>query len=320
MEGFDFFNIANWMGGWYNGANPIKGVRMFRKRNHDNEISKPPEVLVKLRDLLPSLSGEEKRLAEYILLHYASVPKLSLVQLAEEAMVSPGTVCDFCETMGFKGYHALHEALAEIDSVAASVFFEGIDASFDLRRTVKSVFDHITNVLTQTFESLDMDSMQQAVDAISVADQIVILGLGTSASVAQEFAFRLEWIGLNCNQYVDPHRQLMAITLLDQDDVAIAISHSGRTKNIVNALKLARERGTKTICITDFPHSPITEYADIRLYPVHAESNLGVEMVATRAAHLALIDAIATSVALGNRKRAITSITLNERLLINLRY
>jgi DNA-binding MurR/RpiR family transcriptional regulator len=222
--------------------------------------------------------------------------------------------------MGFKGYHDLHEAMAEIDSVAASVFFEGFDASFDLKRTVKSVFDHIAIVLRQTFESLDMASLQEAVDAIAAADQIAIMGLGTSAGIAQEFAFRLEWIGLNCNQYVDPHRQLMAITLLNQDDVAIAVSHSGRTKSVVNALKLAKERGTKTICITDFPHSPLTEYADISLCPVHAESNLGVEMIATRAAHLAMIDAIVTAVALCDRKRATTSIKLNERLLVNLRY
>ena len=94
----------------------------------------------------------------------------------------------------------------------------------------------------------------------------------------------------------------------------------GRTKNVVNSLRLARERGAKTMCITDFRHSPITKHADICLCAVHAENSLGVEMVATRAAHLALMDAIATCVALRNRERAIKSIKLNERLLVNLRY
>ncbi len=74
------------------------------------------------------------------------------------------------------------------------------------------------------------------------------------------------------------------------------------------------------MCITDSPHSPITEYADITLYAVHVESSLGVEMVATRAAHLALIDALATAVALQNREHAEKSITMNDQLLINLRY
>lgn len=278
-----------------------------------------PEVLERIRSQLPSFSGEEKRLAEYIMLHFAAVPKLSLVQLAEAAQVSPSTVVRFCEDIGCEGFHDLHTALAQIDSVAASVFFERVD-TFDLEHTVRSVFANVVQMLNQTLESLDMQSVEQAVDAISQAEHVLILGLGTSGSVAQEFAYRLEWIGVNCSQYADPHRQLMATTLLGERDLAIAVSHSGRTKNVVNALKLAKERGAKTMCITDFPHSPITHHSDIVVCAVHAEVSLGVEMVATRAAHLALVDAITMSVALRNRARAIDSIKLNERLLVNLRY
>jgi DNA-binding MurR/RpiR family transcriptional regulator len=74
------------------------------------------------------------------------------------------------------------------------------------------------------------------------------------------------------------------------------------------------------MCITDFDHAPISEVADLCLCAVHADSSLGVEMVATRAAHLALVDCIAMCVALRNKERALASIKLNERLLVNLRY
>ena len=278
-----------------------------------------PEILTRIRDNLPNLSGEERSLAEFIMLNVESVPKLSLVQLAESARVSPSAVIQFCDDVGCEGFHALHTAMAEIESVAASVMFERID-TFDLKHTVQSVFENISHTLDQTVASLDMENMQQAVDAVSEAKHVLILGLGTSGSVAQELTYRLEWIGVNCGQYVDPHRQLMAATLLEPGDLAIAVSHSGRTKSVVNSLKLARERGAKTMCITDFPHSPITREADISICAVHAENSLGVEMVATRAAHLALVDCIAMCVAQRNRERAIRSIKLNERLLINLRY
>lgn len=278
-----------------------------------------PEILTRIRDSLSDLSGEEKTLAEFIMLNVESVPRLSLVQLAESAQVSPSAVIQFCDDVGCEGFHALHTALAEIDSVAASVMFEHIDA-FDLQHTVKGVFENISRTLDQTLASLDMENMQQAVNAVSAAKHVLILGLGTSGSVAQELTYRLEWIGVNCGQYVDPHRQLMAATLLEPGDLAIAVSHSGRTKSVVNALKLARERGAKTMSITDFPHSPITREADISICAVHAENSLGVEMVATRAAHLALVDCIAMCVAQQNRERALQSIKLNERLLVNLRY
>jgi DNA-binding MurR/RpiR family transcriptional regulator len=278
-----------------------------------------PQVLDNIRAQLPSLQGEEKLLAEYILLNYESVPTLSLVELAEEAGVHPSSVVRFSEDIGCDGYHGLHMSLSQVESVAASVFFEQVH-DLDLEHITKSVFDDIQEMLNQTLDSLDMDSMQQAVNAIVQAHDIVVVGMGTSGSTAQEFVYRLQWIGIRCKQYVDPHRQLMAVTLLDDDDLVIAVSHSGRTKNVVNALKVAKLRGARTLCITDFPHSPLTEYADICLCAVHVENSLGVEMVATRAAHLAIVDAIMVAVALQNREKTIESIKENERLLVNLRY
>lgn len=278
-----------------------------------------PEILAKIRTQMPKLQGEERLLGEYILLNHENVPKLSLVQLAEEADVHPSAVVRFCDEVGCEGFHALHTALAEIDSVAASVFFEQVDG-FDLEHITNSVFQDVKRMLEETMASLSMEEMQRAVDAILAADQIVVIGMGTSGSTAQEFVYRLQWIGVSCKQYVDPHRQLMAVSLLDENDLVVAVSHSGRTRNVVNALKVAKERGAKTLCITDFTHSPLTEYADICLYAVHIENNLGVEMAATRAAHLAIVDVIMVAVALRDRERTLKSIKENERLLVSLRY
>jgi RpiR family carbohydrate utilization transcriptional regulator len=268
---------------------------MFGNKKSTDDACELPEVLERIRARLPELHGDEKLLAEYVLLNYETIPKLSLVQLAENAQVHPSTVVQFCDDVGCDGFHGLHEALSGVDSVAASVFFEQVD-EIDLEHVVRSVFDDIR-----------------------AADEIVVLGMGTSGSTAQEFVYRLQWIGVGCKQYVDPHRQLMAVTLLDENDLVIAVSHSGRTKNVVSALKLAKMRGAKTMCITDFPHSPVTEYADICVCAVHVENSLGVEMVATRAAHLALVDVIMVAVALSDRERALESIRNNEHLLVNLR-
>jgi DNA-binding MurR/RpiR family transcriptional regulator len=292
---------------------------MTDSQKRQDEQCELPEVLSRIRSRLQGLDGEEKLLAEYILLNHESIPSLSLVQLAKEAQVHPSTVVQFCTDVGCDGFHGLHTALSQIDSVAASVFFDHVH-DFDLEHIVTSVFDDIKQMLDETLESLDMKSMQEAVDAILAANDIVVVGMGTSGSTAQEFVYRLQWIGVQCKQHVDPHRQLMAITLLDENDLVIAVSHSGRTQNVVNALKLAKMRGAKTMCITDFPHSPVTEFADISLCAIHVENSLGVEMVATRAAHLAIVDAIMVAVALADRERAIESIKTNERLLVNLRY
>jgi RpiR family carbohydrate utilization transcriptional regulator len=284
-----------------------------------NDISDLPDVFRRICQNMPDFSESERLLAEYILANNDVVPSLSLVQLAERARVSPSVVVQFCDDIGYDGYSDLHNALSEVDSVAASVFFEQVQA-LDLDHIARSVFGDISQMLEETLRSLDMDSVRQAVDAIMEADDILVIGMGTSGSTAQEFVYRLQWIGVQCRQEVDPHRQLMAVTLLGEQDLVIGVSHSGRTKNVVNALKLAKRRGAKTLCITDFPHSPITEYADICIRAVHVENSLGVEMVATRAAHLAIIDVIMVAVALRDRERAIQSIRLNEQLVVDLRY
>lgn len=278
-----------------------------------------PEILSKIRASLPQYEGEAKLLAEYILLNYESVANQSLVELAKQAQVHPSAVVQFCDVVGCDGFHDLHTALSEIDSVAASVFFEQVD-DVDLEHVSKSVFDDIKHMLDETLESLDLGSLEKAVDAILAADEIVVIGMGTSGSTAQEFVYRMQWIGVSCKQYVDPHRQLMSVALLNEQDLVIAVSHSGSTKNVVNCLKVAKERGARTISLTDFPHSPVTKYSDIVLCGVHVENSLGVEMVATRAAHLAIVDVIMVAVALRDRDRALASIRANERMLVNLRY
>jgi DNA-binding MurR/RpiR family transcriptional regulator len=289
------------------------------ERNSTNGVSGPPEILERIRDVLPELSGEEKLLAEYILLNYESTPSMSLIELAEKARVHPSAVLGFCDYVECDGFHDLHTALSEIDSVAASVFFNQIHG-YDLEHIVHSVFGDIRQMLDETLESLDLDSVERAVDAILSSNHILVLGMGTSGSTAQELVYRLQWVGVPCKQYVDPHRQLMAVTLLNEQDLVIAVSHSGRTKTVVDALKVAREVGAKTMCITDFAHSPLAEYADITISAVHVENSLGVEMVATRAAHLAIVEAIMVAVALRDRKRTVESIKRHERLLTNLRY
>ena len=112
---------------------------LFGKENHTDSPGLP-DVLKRIRDRLPHLSGEEKLLAEYIMLNYEGVPHLSLVQLAEKAEVHPSAVVRFCGVVDCDGFHGLHTALAEIESVGASVFFNHF--CFSLREEVCSSGNH----------------------------------------------------------------------------------------------------------------------------------------------------------------------------------
>jgi DNA-binding MurR/RpiR family transcriptional regulator len=82
----------------------------------------------------------------------------------------------------------------------------GIDLA-DLEHITKSVFEDVKRMVDETMASLSMDEMQRAVDAILAADEIVVIGMGPSGITAQEFIYRLQWIGMSRKQHVDLHRQ-----------------------------------------------------------------------------------------------------------------
>ena len=65
---------------------------------------------------------------------------------------------------------------------------------------------------------------------------------------------------------------MISATLLTADDLAVAISHSGESQDVLQALCVAREAGAKTVAITNHPASPIAKAAEIRLYTAAQEA------------------------------------------------
>jgi D-sedoheptulose 7-phosphate isomerase len=58
--------------------------------------------------------------------------------------------------------------------------------------------------------------------------------------------------------------------LVDPDDVVIAISSSGRSPNIVAAVRSARDRGARIIALVGFDGGPALDLADVAIHiPVH---------------------------------------------------
>ena len=162
--------------------------------------------------------------------------------------------------------------------------------------------------LQDTLTIVGDGELEKAVDAISKAKKFDIYGLGGSGCVAADAHHKFVKIGVRSNAYSDCNLQAMSAALLGPGDVAMAISHSGGVKDVVEALQIAQKRGATTIVITHYAKSPITKYADIKLYTTATEMMFRSDAMISRIAQLAIIDTLYVGVALELGDSASTSL------------
>jgi DNA-binding MurR/RpiR family transcriptional regulator len=261
------------------------------------------DVLVRLRQALPTLRPAERRIGEVVLDDPTGVVGTTITELAARAGTSQATVVRFCRAVGYAGYPEFRIDLAQATSRRAvelerSGIAEGeINQTDDATDVVSKIAFHEARTIEETARMLDLDALERAVAAVADAPRIDVYGVGSSALTAQDLAQKLLRIGLVCLAPVDPHAQLQSAALLGPVCVAVAVSHTGRTVESHQALSLARERGATTIAITNFPSSPLAEVADVVLTTTARETQFRSGALSSRIAQLAVVDFLFVRVA-----------------------
>lgn len=165
-----------------------------------------------------------------------------------------------------------------------------------------------------TKKSLDSESLETAAKMIMNANKIVIYGLGNSSAVALDFQHKLMRLGYNAIAFSDNHMQSISASHLTKKDVVVGISHSGSSKDIVDALKIAKENGAFSISITNNGKSPIVKQSDVALYTASNETKYSILGLNSRIAQLAIINAIYYYISCQDKKAFNTIKTTEESL------
>ena len=126
--------------------------------------------------------------------------------------------------------------------------------------------------------------------------------------------------GLNAVAYTDNHMQVIAASHLTEKDIAIGISHSGSSKDIVDALKVAKEHGATTIAITNEGKSPILKQSDIVLSTSSDETKYNILALNSRIAQLAIIDTLYFYIVFNRSEDSFNSIKETEHSLHSKKY
>lgn len=249
-------------------------------------------TLAVISDALPKLKGSAQKTAQFILNAPRESINLTITELGGRAGVSEASVVRFAQSLGYSGFHALKIGLAE-DLVSPMLLVnEDLTPEDSPADAVQKAMTAGMRSLEDTVRILEMPVLQAAVNALCNAHQIEIFASGNSVPIAMDLNFRLTKIGLHSRFAIDPTMQEMYASLTTTADVAVGISHTGSSIDTVHALELAKERGARTVCITNHSDSPLTRHGEFRLFTSTRVSHFRTEEMASNLATLALTEAL----------------------------
>lgn len=256
------------------------------------------EVQARIHAHLSGLQTAEVRVARVVLEQPNVVIYKSASEVGQLASTSSATVIRCAQKMGFKGFHDLKLALANELAVFEQGRTEEERTGGDPRT---AVLVEITRAGAESVRDagalVDPDAFDAVVSAIADARRVLFFGVGTSAPLCQDAAYRFSAIGVLAEAPADVHVQQVQARLLTDQDVAVIVSHTGSTRETLAAAAAARATGAVTVAITSFAISPLTEQVDHTIVAGSRELALRLEAMASRLAHLALLDALLVAVA-----------------------
>jgi DNA-binding MurR/RpiR family transcriptional regulator len=275
-------------------------------------------LLGRLRIEGPALPEALARIAETILGDPEAAAHASIIDLADRSGTSTATVTRFSRTLGFKGYANLRVAVATETGRAEQARWE-TDISGDiapddpLDDVLAIVAAADTRAIQATASGLDTAAVERVAAAIAGAGRVELFGLGSSGTSAREMAFRLERIRIPVWHRTDTHTALTNAALLLPGDVAIGLSHSGRTRDVIETLAEAADHGALTVAITSFGRSPLAEVADVVFTTSVLETTFRLAALSALHSQLLVLDLIYVAVAQRTFERTSEALELTVR-------
>lgn len=234
----------------------------------------------------------EKKIFHFIMNNFEEIMYKSLTDIANACKVGEATVLRFCRKLGYKGYQDFKFSLARELTP---------QQNNDTDQTYTSkVKNNMVQALEDTYSFVNEEELQKAIDLLSDKSNLVVFGVSSSGIAGLDMQNRLMRIGINIEVITDSHNQMIRSNSLDSNSVIIAISLTGSTKDIVDAVLNGRKHGAKVIAITNYMESPLTKYADIVLLTSAKENPLDSGLLVSKVSQLLIIDLLCTGITLKN--------------------
>lgn len=263
-------------------------------------------VIIKINTMKNQLTSIEKRIAEYILKDPEAIKNLNTYQVAKNCKTSQASIVRFAKKLGFKGFPDFKLSLSQdIGNRKAeshvNIIHEEIKPEDSFEIVGKKVAHANITAVNNTYEITDFKELENAVKVIAQADKIMVVGVGFSGIVAKDFYYKLLELGKHAIMENDTHTQLSCLSSMGKNDLLFVISHSGKTVQMYDIAKVAKDRGIKIISMTSIVPNPISDLADIKLGTVEMKNNFRSTALSPRISQLTVVDMIYIKLMLENK-------------------
>lgn len=261
-------------------------------------------LFVRIQFLFPSLPRAEKSFAAALLEHPEAISNMTLAEIARESGSSDASVIRFCKRLGFSGYTELKQACTIALQTEEKYVSESVEDTDTMKDILKKVYNSNLQTLNDTLVLANSDAYDAALNVLLKANSIHFFGAGDAYAVCSLAMMKFSRLGVNCSTTSDVMLQLTTAGNLTPNDVAIAVSYEGRTKNVVEAMRVAKSKGATTISVTKMNKSPLLKFTDITLFTVVNDLTTGRDKVTRRVADQFILDALYVAYASKQKKNA----------------
>ena len=256
------------------------------------------DAILLIRKHLSSLPESGKKIGAFILANPQKVTAMPMRELSQELSVSEGSIINFTTRLGFDGYTSMKLAGARSLAIGETLHYEKASEVDTAKEIMNKVKNNAQDAFRATYESMTEHELTSAAKLLlGTKKRIEVYGIGSSAMIAEDAAFRFMKLGLPASVVRDSYIGSVSALMLDSDCTAIAISYTGRTHDIIKTMTIAKEKGARTMCITCFANSPLAKLCDISLIAVSGEALVNKLASVSRIAQLMIIDTLCEYIA-----------------------
>ncbi|MBW8350092.1 MurR/RpiR family transcriptional regulator [Bacillus sp. IITD106] len=265
-----------------------------------------PHVMIS--SIYNTLTKSEQKVAEVVKEHLKDVVYWSVSDLAEHAEVGETTVLRFCRKLGYRGYQDFKLSIAQNAVDLNKKEYGVVQETDSVEVLAQKVTAENSKTLQNTLSLLEPLNIERATEKISNANKVYIFGVGASGIMAQQAQYRFMRLGFNAQCATDSHIIAMNCAVARKEDVVIGISTSGSTKDLVDAIEIAKKNDAFIICITNHIKSPITKFGDLVLLTSAKESPLHGGALSSLMSQMHVLDILTRYIEFQQRELTLTAL------------
>ena len=283
------------------------------------------KISYQIRRCYASLRKSEQKVADYVLNHEAACRRISLETLANQSGVSQPTVVRFVKALGFQGfkefrYKLMENAVTEARSGESQAMYGyNLNPDEKLKLIPAKVVATSVRTLEDMLKSISGEQFEKTIHMLAGARKIMLCCVENSSAAAKDLMTKLLYLGYDCRYDEDYYIQKIAAAALTEQDVIIGISYSGQSKDTVDVMKTAKKAGARTIAITNFRESRISQFSDVLLC-CSQEQWLYGDCIFSRTTQIVLNDMIYMGLIAGDYDNRTEQLDKNSRLISDKAY